>query len=64
MIEVSLFQTTDVRYSKMIDHDFLSVTLKNLQLFDNTNYPNTLNPEVIYALDAPIVNNEIIGLNR
>jgi len=39
------------------------LTVANLQIIDSTNYPKTLNPEIEYAANEPLVQKEILGVN-
>ena len=41
-------QETGVDYWKKCDHDQINLRVSNLQVFDNTCYPNTLNPSQQY----------------
>ena len=37
---------TGVDYWKKCDHDRIHLQVQNLQVFDNTHYPNTLDPKI------------------
>lgn len=46
------------------DHDFFKGEMGNLQIFDNTNYPKTLDPLRTYTQNDEIVSQEILGLRN
>jgi hypothetical protein len=56
-------QTTEAGYAKKIDCDRVNVNIQNLQVFDNTCYPNSLDPEEVYAADVAVIDREILGVN-
>ena len=58
-----IVQETGVDYWKKCDHDQLNLRVRNLQVFDNTSYPDTLNPTENYSKDVEVNNREILGLN-
>ena len=58
-----IVQETGVDYWKKCDHDQINLRVCNLQVFDNTCYPDTLNPSEQYSTETQIVNREIVGLN-
>lgn len=33
-----------MKYDSYLDHDTIDSTIANVRIFDNTNYPNTLDP--------------------
>ena len=56
---------TDVDYWKKSDHDQIMLKVKNLEVFDNTNYfVKTLDPETQYGKSAEICSKKIVGLNE
>jgi hypothetical protein len=44
---ISLGQT-EINYSMHFDHDVYMGKMGNLKIFDNTNYPKTLDPTIKY----------------
>ena len=55
---------TEVGYGKKICCDRVNVTIQNLQVFDLTKYPETLDPQIDYDKDFALTQNEILGLNE
>ena len=56
-------QKTGVDYWKKCDHDQINLNVKNLQVFDNTHYPETLNPRDEYTSESELHSHEIMGVN-
>lgn len=56
-------QKLRMSYEKKCDCDNIEIKIKNLQVHDNTNYPNTLSPKQIYLKTDPVLQNEIMGVN-
>ena len=56
-------KTTEVGYAKKIDCDRVNVNIQNLQVFDNTCYPDSLDPGETYGADVAVVDREILGVN-
>ena len=55
---------TEVDFWSKCDHDQISLRVKNLQVFDNTNYfEGTLDPQVEYSKADQILSKRIVGLN-
>ena len=51
-------------YWKKCDCDKIKIEVMNLQIYDNSNYPDTLDPNKEYTKDAEIVIDEILGVNE
>lgn len=56
-------EETNVDYWKKCDHDQINLKVKNLQIFDNTSYPQTLDPVQRYTAESEVYKREILGLN-
>ena len=54
---------TSVKYMKKYDHDQVNIKIKNVQVFDTTRYPFTLDPAVKYLATDQVQEREILGLN-
>ena len=50
-----------INYLSYVDHDNLSGHIGNFRIFDNTNYPKTLDPSKQYSTQDKTYNNLIIG---
>lgn len=49
-----IVQQTMVDYWKKCDHDEMKLLVKNLQVFDNTSYPDTFDPFVQYKAEEVV----------
>ena len=47
-------------YNMMFDHDTHALVMQTLEVIDHTQYPNTLDPTVEYAHDAPMKSQRIL----
>ena len=57
-------QETSVDYMKKCDYSQIDVKIQNVQLFDNTQYPNTLDPSLQYGASDEIYRDQILGLDE
>jgi hypothetical protein len=53
---------TIFNYSMFYDHDICDGKLGNLKIFDNTSYPETLDPTTLYSEKDRQYSYEILGL--
>jgi len=56
-------QTIKLTYQKRCDCDQVNAELKNFLVYDNVNYPNTLDPQKQYTSKDEIITQEILGVN-
>ena len=59
----AVLKTTLLNFEQKSDYAKIDLKVENLQLFDCTSYPNTLNPKLEYMKEDQIIENEIAGLN-
>jgi len=59
-----IVQKTVVNYAKKVDHDEINLVVQNLQVFDQTKYPETLDPFIEYPASEEAPEHEILGLNQ
>ena len=52
-----------VEYMKKCDHDQVHIVVQNVQVFDTTCYPDTLDPAPQYLASEEVIEREILGLN-
>lgn len=52
-----------MKYEKKCDCDYIEISINNLQVLDNTNYPKTLDPRKDYLKGDQLIQNEIMGVN-
>jgi hypothetical protein len=57
-------QTIELTYQKRCDCDQVNAELKNFLVYDNVNYPNTLDPHKQYSSHDELVTQEILGVNH
>ena len=62
-IASAVLKTTLLNFEQKSDYAKIDLKVENLQLFDCTSYPNTLNPKLEYMKEDQIIENEIAGLN-
>jgi hypothetical protein len=48
-------------YITHYDHDEMKGSIQDIRMFDNTNYPMTLDPNILYNKDCTFPNHEILG---
>lgn len=60
----AIVQKTDVNYAKKVDHSEVNLVVQNVQVFDKTSYPTTLDPTTIYSASEQAPEHEILGLNH
>jgi len=56
-------ETIGVTYNKRCDCDQVNANLKNFLIFDNTKYPNTLDPFKLYSSADEAPSFELMGVN-
>jgi len=54
----------DLEYLKCYDHEKIDMKVCNLQIFDCTRYPDTLDPMQEYSREEPIEEKEILGIKQ